>query len=221
MSKTKPTTYRVVEIFDSLEGEGMRQGQAATFIRFAGCNLRCAYCDTKYAQDKNAGVDMTIDEILQRVNPNYELITLTGGEPLIQKNLSALLKKLFEKNYWVNIETNGSIDISPLLTEFYDYGIGFTIDYKLPSSGEEDKMFLKNYEECEPVKFVVGSDDDIPALLEIVKKHPSDCSRKHYLLSPSYKQYDPKKLAKLILNEPLLAKKGILQLQLHKTIGIQ
>ena len=102
------------EIFYSIDVEGLRTGELAVFIRLAGCNLNCSYCDTKYALKPNAGTKMSIDDILKEVEkyhcPN---ITLTGGEPLIHKEVNDLIDKLIENGYQVNIETNGAIDIAP------------------------------------------------------------------------------------------------------------
>ncbi|WP_443868169.1 radical SAM protein [Megasphaera sp.] len=110
----------VNEIFDSIDGEGKKAGQLATFIRLCGCNLRCSYCDTAYAF--NEGRHMDIADIIAQVS--YPNVTLTGGEPLCQ-DIHALLEGL--KGHSVNIETNGSMDIEPYFK--YDH-VWFTVDYK-------------------------------------------------------------------------------------------
>ena len=110
----------VNEIFDSIDGEGKKAGQLATFIRLCGCNLRCSYCDTAYAF--NEGQHMDIADIIAQVS--YPNVTLTGGEPLCQ-DIHALLEGL--KGHSVNIETNGSMDIEPYFK--YDH-VWFTVDYK-------------------------------------------------------------------------------------------
>ena len=85
----------VNEIFGSIDGEGLRTGELATFIRLAGCNLRCSYCDTDYALKANQGTEMSIDEIIAKVKDiGYRNITLTGGEPLIHKNVEKLIDEL-------------------------------------------------------------------------------------------------------------------------------
>jgi 7-carboxy-7-deazaguanine synthase len=104
MSETK---LQVIEIFDSIEGEGKRAGQLVTFIRLTGCNLRCSYCDTEYAFSD--GKDFSVNEIMEQVN--HSKVTLTGGEPLLQANVPQLLAALH--GHEVNIETNGSINIEP------------------------------------------------------------------------------------------------------------
>ena len=102
---------KIVEIFDSIDGEGIRTGQPATFIRLAGCNLRCSYCDTAYAlfgeDEPCVYEEMTVDEVVKKVNPNYRRVTLTGGEPLISPEAAELVTRLIENGVEVNIETNG------------------------------------------------------------------------------------------------------------------
>ena len=131
---------KVNEIFSSIDGEGIRAGELATFIRLAGCNLRCNYCDTQYALETSSGKEMTIDEILEEVAKyNVKNITLTGGEPLIHKDVEKLINKLLENNYKVNIETNGAVDIEKYIGKCL-----ITMDYKTKSSQMEEKMMLKN-----------------------------------------------------------------------------
>ena len=126
---------KVVEIFKSIDGEGIRVGYPVTFIRLAGCNLRCNYCDTKYSYENEKFTEMTPQKIYNRV---YKLggrrITLTGGEPLIHKDVKVLVDLLIDKGYEVNIETNGSVDITGYLSK----NIIVTMDYKCAGSGMED-----------------------------------------------------------------------------------
>ena len=155
------STYRVVERFISINGEAARAGELAVFIRFAGCNLDCGYCDTKWANEP--GVDyqeLTEDELVDYVRrTEVKNVTLTGGEPLIQKDIDKLLLAFaLEDDIRVEIETNGSVDIA----EFKALGgnVSYTLDYKCPSSGMESDMCLANYnyiDKNDSVKFVVGS----------------------------------------------------------------
>ena len=107
-------TIPIIEIFNSIEGEGVRAGKLCTFIRTAGCNLRCSFCDTTYSY--NGGTQMTIQQIIDEVkNFDCELITLTGGEPLLHVQVRQfLIPALLEEGFEVNIETNGSIDLSQI-----------------------------------------------------------------------------------------------------------
>lgn len=207
---------KVVEIFGSIDGEGLRTGELATFIRLAGCNLRCSYCDTCYALKNSDGIEMTIDEILEKVkNIGHKNVTLTGGEPLIHKDIDELIKALLENNYMINIETNGSIDISNL-----DKRILITMDYKTPASNEENKMNLANFnylKENDVLKFVCNR-NDLPKVKEIIKNN----NIKSYIyLSPIFNEIDPVELVdflKELHKENIDTKKIRVQIQLHKII---
>lgn len=163
--------YKIVEIFDSIEGEGKRSGQLATFVRTAGCNLRCSYCDTPYAlSEKNCEyTELTSDEIISRLNPLYRKVTLTGGEPLFHPNIKELISEMCSAGYEVNVETNGSIKTSLFRVAS---NVFFTIDYKLPSSGMESRMdkdaFLELTKE-DVVKFVIGTEEDCDRTIEVVR----------------------------------------------------
>ena len=140
---------KVTEIFDSIDGEGIRTGQPCTFIRLAGCNLRCSYCDTLYSlfgEDEPCEyTEMSTYEILKAVNPLYKRVTLTGGEPLFHKDAEKLVTALIDENIEVNIETNGAVDITEFSKKIPKSDkLFYTIDYKLPSSGMSDKMIWEN-----------------------------------------------------------------------------
>lgn len=221
--------YKVVEIFDSIEGEGKRAGLPATFIRLAGCNLRCSYCDTAYAlfdePEPCEYKNMTIEDVLNKANHSYKRITLTGGEPLISKDIDKLVSALLSEKFEVNIETNGSVDINEFkerLSADYEEGLlFFTIDYKLASSGSMDKMILDNYKKLKPwdiIKFVVGNDEDINCMvkfMQIIK--PLYTVMPYVFIGAVYGLYDLDKLVNTILNTPVLCD-AHLQLQLHKII---
>lgn len=217
---------KVVEIFDSIDGEGIRAGQTATFIRLAGCNLRCSYCDTLYAlfgEDEPCEYDeMTVDEVLEKVNMNFKRVTLTGGEPLLHEESAELVNRLTEKGVEVNIETNGAVDIAEFSAKLSDTSnMFYTIDYKLPSSKMTDKMIWKNFENlrlCDVIKFVVGSEQDVSVMKEIVKRLVNQ-----YKTMPNiyagvvFGEYEPQSLIEHIMNEPVL-KDVVFQLQIHKII---
>ena len=114
--------FKVVEKFVSVNGEGKRAGQLAVFIRFAGCNLECSYCDTKWANDKEVNFELlSADEVYNYIkSTGIKNVTLTGGEPLFQKNIKELLEKLcYDKNLNIEIETNGSINIKEFISIVY------------------------------------------------------------------------------------------------------
>lgn len=217
---------KVVEIFNSVDGEGIRTGQPCTFIRLAGCNLRCSYCDTLYAlfgEDEPCEYEeLTVGEIMERVEKRYKRITLTGGEPLIHKDCPLLVDTLLRAGYEVNIETNGSVDIAAFRNAVYRTDkLFFTIDYKLPSSGMEKDMFWENFMLLAPndvIKFVVGSDEDLDMmrsvmymLLPVYEKMPQ------VFAGVVYGQYEPLKLVNAIMEDPQL-KDVRYQIQLHKLL---
>lgn len=158
-------TFKVVEKFVSINGEAAHAGEIACFIRFAGCNLNCSYCDTAWANKQDVLSEaLTCEEIYDYiVRSGVFNVTLTGGEPLLQPDIDKLLYKLSQNhNLRTEVETNGSIDVS----EYFGLGgnIEFTIDYKLPGSGMSDKMCLNNFKNVRPVdtvKFVVSDYNDL------------------------------------------------------------
>ena len=166
---------KVIELFLSVNGEGLKSGELATFVRFAGCNLRCPYCDTKYSYENPKYIEMSIDEIISKIESFKAYnVTLTGGEPLIQKDIDILIKKLSDKGYRVELETNGSVDISKYVGL---KGVAFTLDYKGPTSLMEDKMLLDNYKyltKNDLVKFVCGSTKDLEKARDIILKYKLD-----------------------------------------------
>lgn len=217
---------KVIEIFDSIDGEGIRTGQCATFIRLAGCNLRCSYCDTVYSlfgeETPCEYTEMTIDEILSKVNKNYKRITLTGGEPLVHKDSAVLVTKLIEMGCEVNIETNGAVDIVDFMSKIpKSDNVFFTIDYKLPTSGMSDRMIWDNFlnlRSCDVIKFVVGSDEDIQLTIGIVERLKQVYNKMpHIFIGAVYGMYESQKLIDIMLKEPVLSDARF-QIQLHKVI---
>lgn len=167
--------YKVVEIFESINGEGKKAGQLALFIRFQKCNLNCSYCDTKWANsDDSPYTLMNLEELYKKVvESGIKNVTITGGEPLLQENIEIFLKKLAENpEINVEIETNGSIN----LKRFGEIknAPSFTMDYKLPKSNMEKFMDLENFKylkEKDTVKFVVSNIDDLERAREIIEKY--------------------------------------------------
>ena len=208
----------VNEIFKSIDGEGLRTGELTTFIRLAGCNLRCSYCDTCYALKNSNGTEMSVDEIVKKAKKmDYRNITLTGGEPLIHKDVDDLISKLCENGFYVNIETNGSVPIDKYIT---NKNIILTMDYKLPSSGVEKNMNLNNLEklrENDVLKFVIGK-DDFDKLKQVIEKY----SIKSYIyLSPVFGEIEPFEIVdfmKIMHTQGIDTSKMRVQVQLHKII---
>lgn len=209
----KTEAFPIVEIFDSVEGEGKRTGYMAVFVRFAGCNLRCSYCDTGYALKREDAVE-TLDrpQLLERLHRYpWKKITLTGGEPLLQP-LEGLCRDLSAEGYEINIETNGAV---PLLEERPER-LFYTMDVKSPSSGMRGRMRMENLTrltEDDVVKFVVGSQEDLLDMEQVLKDYPI---RGQIYVSPVYGAIEPKKLVEFVRDHKLA--KVCTQVQLHKVI---
>lgn len=196
----------VNEIFDSIDGEGKKAGQLATFIRLCGCNLRCSYCDTAYAF--NEGQHMDIADIIAQVS--YPNVTLTGGEPLCQ-DIHALLAGL--KGDSVNIETNGSMDIEPYFK--YDH-VWFTVDYKSLSSDMANRMLPENFEKLRPqdvLKFVVGDEADLRQALGVYRLYRPKCA---VYVGAVFGKIEPRRIVEFMKENRLTD--WHMQLQLHKFI---
>lgn len=212
--------YKVIEIFGSIDGEGKRTGQLATFIRLAGCNLRCIYCDTCYSFDVSKAQEMSLEDILKEVdNIGYHNITLTGGEPLVNKEGAMLLiKALCEKGYQVNVETNGSIDLTEFVTKRYlnNWDVFFTVDYKTKYSLMNDRMNVKSFNcldiKKDIVKCVVANREDMNDAL----KYLDNIGHFNIWFSPVFGKIKPVELVDYIKEK---SRQDItIQVQLHKII---
>ncbi|MGN0613781.1 MAG: putative 7-carboxy-7-deazaguanine synthase QueE [Porcipelethomonas sp.] len=211
--------FNVAEKFISINGEGTRAGQTAVFIRFTGCNLNCSYCDTKWANEKNAAyIPMTAREIVEYIkSTGIRNVTLTGGEPLIQPGIKSLLELIAgDRDISCEIETNGSVSLRPFAGT--DNRPSFTMDYKLPSSGMEKYMCRDNFSLLTPedtVKFVSGSREDLVCAKEIMDEYEL-YGRTRLFISPVFGSIDPAEIVEFMISEKL--NKVNLQLQLHKII---
>jgi len=204
---------RVNEIFYSIQGESTFAGFPCIFIRLTGCNLRCTYCDTKYAYEE--GDDVPLDRILATVKKfACSLIEVTGGEPLIQDETPDLISALIKNGYTVLLETNGSQDISTVDTKCTRI-----VDIKCPSSGMDNNNYWKNLDYITPndqLKFVIAHRQDYLYAKKVLDA--AAIKRKRKLLinfSPVFNAIDLKDLAGWILEDNLPVR---LQIQLHKYI---
>lgn len=208
---------KVAEKFVSINGEGTRAGELAVFIRFKGCNLRCSYCDTGWANEPDCPyTEMSKEEIAAYImGTGVRNVTLTGGEPLLQKGAQELIELLMEKGLSVEIETNGSIDISPFTGKRRPI---FTMDYKLPGSGCEEDMFLENFrllDARDTVKFVSGSLGDLERARYIMEKY-SLTERCHVYISPVFGSIEPRNIVDYMIEHHMNDVR--LQIQMHKVI---
>lgn len=164
---------KICEMFFSIQGEGLYIGLPMFFIRTSGCNLNCSWCDTPYA--KIEGKEMSVEEVYKAA-VNYgkkgiEWICITGGEPLLQKDIYKLLYALIESNFMIVLETNGSIPLDELPTED---NLIVSMDIKTPSSGMHEKMNFKNIEILGPldyIKFVIANEKDYEYSKKIIKEY--------------------------------------------------
>lgn len=216
MLNTNEIKFPVVEIFDSIDGEGITAGCLATFIRLAGCNIRCGYCDTSYALKKEDGNEMTLDEIMERVEAiGNKHVTLTGGEPLWCDRVKTLIEAIINEGHRVNIETNGTLPIEPY-TQLY--GVIITMDYKTISSGMNEQMYCGNIRKLRrfDVLKIVCQESDFEDIEQMLKTYRPRCK---IFLSPIYGKIEPVKLvdfAKHLRDEGIYNVR--VQVQLHKII---
>lgn len=212
-------TLEVSELFFSIQGESTYAGLPCVFIRLAGCNLRCRYCDARYTFEEDSH-EYTLQELHDYIDKFPEsLIEITGGEPLLQENTITLLNQLAKKNRVVLLETNGSMDISRVPLD-----VTVILDMKCPDSGSGNTFLKKNIENiakrinnrpgsCE-IKFVISSQNDYEWSKKMVLENTLH-KMCEVLFSPVSGTFQPKKLAELLLQDHLPVR---LQLQLHTLI---
>jgi len=199
------------EIFYSIQGESTFAGLPCIFIRLAGCNLRCVYCDTKYAYTKE--FELSADEILEEIKKYspISLVEVTGGEPLLQEDTYLLLDKLIKGKYQILLETNGSILLNRVPKEIIKI-----VDIKTPGSKMSDKMNWENINYLnlkDEIKFVITDKKDFDWAIEKVKNY--NLLQYNVLFSPAYDMIEPEILAEWIKEEKIPVR---MQLQLHKII---
>jgi 7-carboxy-7-deazaguanine synthase len=202
----------VNEIFHSIQGESTHAGRPCVFVRLTACDLRCSWCDTPYAFDE--GRKMTIDDVVGRVAEyGCDVVEITGGEPLLQKDVYPLMRRLLDEGRTVLLETGGhrSVDEVP-------EGVIRVIDVKCPGSGEAEKMYWANLDRLRPtdeVKFVIKDRSDYEYARDVVLRHDVIGRSAAVLFSPVHGVLEPKALAEWILADRLPVR---LQLQAHKYV---
>lgn len=202
---------KINEIFYSIQGETTYVGIPTVFVRLTACNLRCTYCDTKYSYYE--GESQTLDSILKAIESHKtKFVCITGGEPLLQKEVYTLMTTLCDLGYQVSLETSGSKSI-----EFVDPRVKIILDVKTPDSGAADSFVMSNIDHSNATteyKFVICSDKDFQWSEEFCRQHKL-FEKFVVLYSPSYGQVSERWLAEKILHQNSSAR---LQLQLHKYI---
>ncbi len=202
---------RITEIFYSLQGETSRVGLPTVFVRLTGCPLRCTYCDTAYAF--SGGKTMPLSAILAEVaRYSTRYVTLTGGEPMAQKDCLPLMRALCDAGYEVSLETGGALDVSGV-----DARVMKVLDIKTPASGEMEKNLWSNLavlHERDEIKFVLCDEADYAWAKQVLREHDltAKCT---VLFSPAQGQLSPTALADWILRDNLPVR---LQVQLHKLL---
>ena len=202
----------VNEIFHSIQGESTHTGRPCVFVRLTACDLRCSWCDTTYAFHE--GTKMTVDEVLGRVRSyDCEVVELTGGEPLLQKDVYPLMERLLAEGRTVLVETGGHRDVRDV-----PEGVHRIIDVKCPGSGEAEKNCWTNLEHLRPadeVKFVIKDRADYEFAREVVVSRGLAGRCAAVLFSPVHGVMNNRELAEWILADRLPVR---LQLQAHKFI---
>lgn len=205
------TQLKVFEIFYSLQGESSRVGLPTIFIRLSGCPMRCHYCDTAYAFQ--GGSMMSMDDIMSSIKKyDTRYVTVTGGEPLAQKEVLNLLKTLADSDYEVSLETGGGLSIKEV-----DPRVKIILDIKTPESGEEKKNHWENLEVInskDEIKFVLCSRGDYEWAKQILDQYQLT-EKCEILFSPVYQKLNATDLGNWILKDQLHVR---MQIQLHKLL---
>lgn len=218
---------QIIEIYKSLQGESSYSGLPCVFVRTAGCNLRCVWCDSEYTF--KGGQRMSLEEIEQevrRLSPDGGLVEITGGEPMLQeREVAALMERLLAAGYTVLLETSGERPLDKVPNQVVKI-----VDVKCPHSGEGGTFRVENLEHLTPrdeVKFVVASRTDYEFARDFIHEHGLNGNSASVILSPAFRKdatgsrdvshclLDPGELAEWMLADGLNARLG---LQIHKFI---
>jgi len=204
---------RVTEIFQSIQGESTHAGRPCTFVRLTGCPMRCTWCDSEYTF--TGGESVSIEEVMKQVRAfECNLVEITGGEPLAQREAFDLIKRLCGEGYEVLIETGGYVS-----TEDLDSRAKVILDVKCPASGEAERNHWPNLtrlrRECDEVKFVVADRADWDFARRVVEEYDLEHRAKSVLISPAWDEIDLKELASWIVESGMNLR---MQLQMHKYI---
>jgi 7-carboxy-7-deazaguanine synthase len=202
----------VTEIYKSIQGESTHTGRPCVFVRLTACDLRCAWCDTPYAF--TGGRSLSVDQVLDDVRAlGGDLVELTGGEPLLQKDAVPLMQRLIDAGYEVLLETGGHVPLDDVPDP-----VRAIVDVKCPGSGEAARMHWPNLDGLSPhdeVKFVIQDRADFDYAADVVRRHDLPGRTRAVLFSPVHGVLAPAELARWILEAALPVR---LQLQAHKYV---
>lgn len=204
---------RVTEIFRSIQGESTHAGRPCTFVRLTGCPMRCVWCDSEYTF--TGGENISLDDVMQKVVEfGCNLVEVTGGEPLAQREAFDLIKRLADNNYEVLIETGGYVSTAEV-----DPRAKIILDVKCPTSGEESRNHWPNLERLrsdkDEVKFVITNFEDFEYALDVIRRYQLEQKTKAILISPAWDTIDLKNVADWVASSGANMR---MQLQLHKYI---
>ena len=204
---------RVTEIFRSLQGESTHAGRPCTFVRLTGCPMRCVWCDSEYTF--SGGEHVSIEEVLKQVRAfGCQLVEVTGGEPLAQRQAHTLIQRLCDEDFEVLIETGGFFS-----TEGIDERAAIILDVKCPASGEDTRNHWPNLDRLrsdrDEVKFVIANRSDWEYAADVIKRYELERRARAILISPAWDEIDLKELAQWTAESGLRVR---MQLQLHKYI---
>ena len=211
MATALQDTLVINEIFFSIQGESTQIGKPCVFVRLTSCDLRCVWCDTAYAFSE--GIEMSIDNILQKIKEfECNLVEITGGEPLLQKNVHLLMQRLCTEKYDVMIETGGHRDIAGV-----DPRVKRIMDIKCPGSKMDKHNRWENIEVLtvrDEVKFVINDETDYEWAKQVIQQFKLE-SRCVILMSPVFGSMENRTLAEWVLRDRLHVQ---FQLQIQKYI---
>ncbi|MBM7557877.1 radical SAM protein [Halanaerobacter jeridensis] len=234
LSEFKNTKLKVVEVFNSISGEGISTGEIVTFVRVEGCNLRCSYCDTRYSYQGDNYELLTLAEILEKLESfGTDKVICTGGEPLVEETAKRYLPLfLAAKGYEVRVESNGSWPVyNKEEIEAYSEGqkleLYYTLDVKCPSSGMAQSNYFSNFAKLksgDELKFVVSNDRDLDYALRVIDKHKKSLAREGIVInfSPAFSRIEPEEIVEFLQEHQSYFKENNLEvrlsMQLHKLI---
>jgi len=204
---------RVTEIFRSIQGESTHAGRPCTFVRLTGCPMRCVWCDSEYTF--TGGEHISIDDVMQQVHSlGCKLVEVTGGEPLAQKQVFELIRRLCDDDFEVLIETGNYVS-----TAAVDPRAKVILDVKCPASGEEPRNDWSNLDRLradkDEVKFVIADENDWLYAKNVIEKYDLETRTLAVLISPAWGLVDLQQLANWVASSGLKVR---MQLQLHKYI---